>query len=232
MALIQQSEENGSSISPDGEFAKAIRSLIRVTRPRRIIETGTFHADGTTAVIAQACADFFCGEDFRTIEACPKNVVIAGENISAKKMHVRLHHGLSLPTRLLPSKEEIAENLKVLEKWPADLLADFGAGDRARAYYEETRHPGVESDILGKILKKWGGRCDVFVLDSAGHLGFQEFTYCRQNVEQSCIFILDDTNHVKHAMTADIIRKLPQRFRIIDQGDERAGWVIAHYNPE
>ena len=55
--------------------------------------------------------------------------------------------------------------------------------------------------MLHFALAKLDFKPDLVILDSAGHMGLQEFKYLMDRVEPGFYLALDDTNHVKHYQT-------------------------------
>src|SRR5690349_4823098 len=98
------------SVNTMSQFAREITDLFGRIRPRKIIETGTFMATGTTAIIGAALrAHRIECPEFYTIEVNPQFFAIAYNNIQALNINAHLLQGLSVPRTLLPTREQIRE---------------------------------------------------------------------------------------------------------------------------
>ena len=106
----QAGGEDITAVHTDSVFARTIRELFVRTRPKKILETGTFMGTGTTAVIAAALRDFALDDSvFYSIEVNPGLHGLAGRNLEKEGLlaYVTLLNGLSVPLGLLPTREEI-----------------------------------------------------------------------------------------------------------------------------
>lgn len=230
MPLVRAQHAAGTSTFADSALAAELRDLIGTVRPKRILESGAFHATGTTRVIGEALKAHHIGADFRTIEVRAENCDAALANIARHGLPVTLCYGLSIPAAMLPTRDEIAEELKALDARPDAVWADFDPTDRAEWYYAETHHPGVADDLIGHVLREWEGRCDLLMLDSAGHLGWREFRHALHWLRSPCWWILDDAAHLKHVRSVEYMRMDP-RFRIVAEGSDKFGWTVAQFVP-
>ena len=88
----------GFTVDRRSQFGAAIRDLRGKTKPRRIVETGTYVGRGTTAIIHDALMESgvadFC---FITIEVNPSFYTMASEYFAANGMKVIPLLGLSVP---------------------------------------------------------------------------------------------------------------------------------------
>ena len=139
-------------------------------------------------------------------------------------------NGLSLPRALLPTLEEIEE--RFVKNLKGDVIVDYSPEVRAKMYFEETNFPGVPDDRLGWCLQNLSYSPDLVLLDSAGYLGYIEFTYLIENLKSECIIALDDIQHVKHFESFKYIRKHPDRFEILEfSPKDKFGFCIARFLP-
>lgn len=88
----------------------------------------------------------------------------------------------------------------------------------------------VPYDFLGICLHYSAGNADLIVLDSSGHLGFIEFNYILSLLRSPCIFVLDDTRHVKHFHSLKRIKE-DSHFNLLKESDEKFGFCIAEWRP-
>ena len=130
-----------TKVPGESNFARSIRQIFKDHRPRRVIETGTYHGNGTTAIIAAAVAES-CDEDaaFFSIEVNPRFYQRAVQNLARQNLSVALLNGLSVPRRLLPSIAQI-EQQYVHEVEDDGIFVDHEEADRAARYYSETDFP-------------------------------------------------------------------------------------------
>lgn len=216
-----------SSVPADSDFAKELRNLVHMTRPKRILETGTLHALGTTRIIGEALKEHGVNADFRSIEVNAANAEEARKNIERFQIPVTLEVGLSIPRALLPNAGQLARDLA---GFPDGVYADHEEAERVAKYMAETETGGAE-DLIGKVLADWDGMADLIVLDSAGHIGHWEFVHAISHLRGPCWILLDDCNHVKHYRSRDAILGAPRNFRVAADSSERFGFIVAHYTP-
>src|SRR4051812_17913784 len=96
------------SVNTESEFAKQIFELFSRIRPRKIIETGTFLATGTTAIIGLTLRQLKIERpEFYSIEVNPQFFAHAHNNVQKLGINVQLLQGLSVPRAMLPSKADI-----------------------------------------------------------------------------------------------------------------------------
>jgi hypothetical protein len=220
---------DGTSITPDGDFAAALRAVVMERKPAKIIECGTYHGTGTTAVICRALRAAMWPADFYSIEASPANVEIARKNLADAGRHCNVTPGLSVPRSMLPSEEFIAAWLKAKPEGVKRDYPECGVTEAADHYRKEIGDPNVPDDALGRIMANLRG-CDLAVLDSGGGMGLVEFVYLISLLDHPCVIALDDTRHVKHWLSRQWMRK-DARFEVIAEGTERHGWVVAEFTP-
>lgn len=220
---------NKKSIAPDSRFCHDVSKLIAATQPRKIIETGTFLGRGTTTVLYNALKAH--GQPFKliTIECNPEYETKAQQYFEENNMHEILPLlGHSLPKHLIPSQETIQTNL--VDNAPKNPLIhqDFPEHKRAIAYFTEINHV-VPDNQLTIAIEMFENSPDLILLDSAGHIGFEEFLLVLQvNIETPYYLILDDTYHVKHYKTLEFIKQDP-RFTLLVDSKEKFGFCIAKY---
>jgi len=224
------SKKDLTVVGPESHFARCIRQLFLDARPRRVIETGTYHGIGTTAVIAAALKE--AGVDdaiFHSIEINPDHCRKAVANLTRRGYAVNVINGLSVPRGLLPSAPEIAEHY--VRRVEADgLFVDHEEADRARLYFRETDFPDVPDDVLGTCLREFDDRPDFVLLDSGGHMGYVEFSYLVPLLRGPCYLALDDIYHVKHHRSFRELQADP-RFELVVASEEKFGFCIARFTP-
>jgi hypothetical protein len=226
--VTKESRFGGMSVRTESEFNKAVCRLFKERKPKQIIETGTYLGLGTTEIICRAIREAKLEDtEFHTIECNPMSYQVAKSNLQGYP--VICHHGLSVPRNCLPSREEIEAELvtKIPEK---ELWVDGYGYERVNAYHQETDF-AVQDDLLGKLLGDWGNQADFILLDSAGHMGFREFTYVIDRLTSPCVIWLDDVHHVKHNNSLNLAKSDPKRFRVLVESDEKFGFASLLFNP-
>lgn len=214
-----------ASASMDGgEFRQAVKDLILEREPIRVIETGTYHGTGSTRALIDGLEA--AGGDYTllTIEVNPGHHGIAQMNLAGYS-RVQLLNGLSIPRRLLPSDLDTRTMIESLRS--SDVYVDHGEAERLQLYRGEVSFD-VPDDLLGKAMASFSGAPDLLLLDSAGHLGFIEFNYALSLLRSPCLIVLDDTRHIKHYKSLQLMKRDP-RFEILKESDERFGFCIAEY---
>lgn len=226
----RMSDRDLTLIDTQSAFAGAIRTLFAQIRPRRIIETGTYLGTGTTTIIASALRELGIDDArFLSIEVNPRHLNKARANLATAGLSVELLHGLSVPRRLLPSIQQIEREL-VKTVLADGLIVDHEEADRARLYFNETNFQDLPDDLLGQAIRRFDGRPDFVLLDSAGHMGFIEFSYLIEQLRGPCHVALDDVHHVKHYRSFEMIRR-DRRFEIVAAQQEKFGFCIARFDP-
>ena len=121
-------------------FGKILREIIKETKPRKIIETGTYLGEGTTTVIASAVRDFNIDlEKFYSIEVNPqyfRSAYIHLRNLGLLEF-VTLENGLSIYRKQLPNRDKIRE-MFLDTIWPDYVYIDHNKDIRVNKYFEET----------------------------------------------------------------------------------------------
>ena len=221
--------EHLMAVDQHSEFSRVLFELFVRIRPQKLIETGTYLGKGTTLIIARALQNAgLDGAEFHTIEVNPIHYAQALGNLDQAGLlnRVTLHHGLSIPREDLPNAEatrnSTIEGLEGLE-----IFVDHPQESRVVRYLQETSHR-CEDDLLGQVLVGFDGKPDFVLLDSAGHMGYQEFCHLMRHVRGNFYLMLDDVNHLKHYRTVQQIRKDP-RFSLEIESPEKFGFALAYF---
>lgn len=227
-----QGNHDLAKISGESDFSHRIRDLIRTIRPNKIIETGTYLGTGTTRIIASALEEYGIHDAcFYSIEVNPGHYVQAEANIGSQsfKKYVRLLHGLSVPRKKLPSRDEIEDKCVKNVEFD-DIFVDHEEQTRVQLYFQETDFPQLADDLLGACLEKFDYRPNFVILDSAGHMGFIEFEYLISQLKGWCYIALDNIYHIKHHKSFRVMQE-DTRFDILCSSQEKFGFCIARFTP-
>jgi len=182
MQIAQQLMPNGMAAHND--FKDAITYLIKTEKLQRIIETGSYLGEGTTQAIADALVGH---EQVFSIEVNPRHYEIARKRHRNTPINFML--GLSVGRSDVPTS--------ISFDVPDNIVIDHLDHNRELLYKQEISFKGADN-LLNVALSKVDYKPDLVILDSAGHMGLQEFKYLMNLVEPGFYLALDDTNHVKH----------------------------------
>lgn len=221
-----------TEVSGDSEFATSIRALFSQHRPKRLLETGTYLGQGTTATIARTLDELGIESGrFLSLEVNPSNHRTARKNLSEAGLshRVDLVNALSVPRDMLPTLEQIDEWTRRNIAYD-DIFVDHAEHERAKLYFQETHFESVPDDGLRKALKVLEWRPDFVLLDSGGHMGNVEFNYLLELLEGPCFIALDDVFHIKHRRSLEQIQTDP-RFELLTLSHEKFGFCIARFDP-
>lgn len=219
MKLACEYVKDGMSVSDD--FKSEIMKHIIRKQPDVIIETGTYIGLGSTdAAIKGIIASGHLGI-LVTIES---NKFY---HEKAMQHHIRyvksgmaiFMHGVSLPKDWMPHEID--------NDFPDYVFTDH---ENPNEYLKEIPS-GVQYDMLDKAMKMYDYKIDMFILDSAGHLGTAEYLYITEKVKSPCYIFLDDTLHRKHYKTLKMAENDP-RCTIIEKSREKFGHAIIHFKPK
>jgi predicted O-methyltransferase YrrM len=221
------------SVGVESDFSKALRKVIKETKPKRIIETGTYLGKGTTTVIASAIRDFNIDlVKFYSIEVNPhyyRHAYVHLRDLGFLGI-VSLINGLSIHRYQLPNRDKIKREF-LDKEWPKEVYIDHSKDIRVEKYFEETQFDLVQDGMLITCLEGMGNSPDLVLLDSGGHVGEAEFDSLIPVLEKDCIIALDDVYHVKHYNNLQKIQKDP-RFKVLHLSREKFGFCIAKFSPE
>jgi cephalosporin hydroxylase len=223
-------KQNLTGVATESHLARCVRQLFAQVRPRRVIETGTYHGTGSTTIIASALRDAGIGDaTFFSIEVNPHNYRKSLANLAKQNLAVSVLNGLSVPRQLLPSREQIEQHY-VREVEADGIFVDHEEAQRAMLYHKETDYPDAPDDLLGRCLKNFNCRPDFVLLDSGGHMGHVEFRYVLPLIKAPCHIALDDIYHVKHHRSFQELGDDP-RFELVAVSEEKFGFCIAKFMP-
>lgn len=204
-----------------GEFAQAILRVMADRKPMGVIETGTHVGLGSTQVLLAGLPP---GGRIVTIECNPQRHAQAVRNLRGQPVECLL--GLTIPRDEIP---DAADTARILASFPPHVKHDGAGMQEVRDRVEEVAF-NVPDKMLDLAVHILGGRPDLVLLDSAGHVGFREFRRLVSLLTAPCIIALDDTDHVKHWHSVNFAAA-DARFAKVAHGKERNGWRILHFDP-
>ncbi len=226
------------SISDDPLLRKAL-SVIKHEGVDVIIETGTYKGTGSTRILAET---FGTGRYDAKIHTIENNLVFYREakaNLRRFKA-VKCHYGDSL------SKKEMLDFIRqdealrnhdhyqdVFIDETIDPVGFYINEIKGRLHRGASRLSFVEylfkgSDLLPKLIRKNLHLRLLFLLDSAGGIGYLEFlTVLRMMGERNYFILLDDIHHLKHFRSKRLIES-DAGFKVIAMS-ETNGWILARH---
>lgn len=205
-------------------FARAMARICAEANATVVVETGTYTGQGSTRMFASLVAG--SGGHVHSIECNPNLLALAQSNLRDVSHVVTLHAGLSIPVSKLPTSDDIRRICG--EARECLCYIDHPPGLRVMGYTKETSYfdpTSMQDDLLVKLVTQHAP--DIIYLDSAGHMGFVEFTHLLESgcVTKKCIIALDDVYHVKHFKSRRAA-EVDNRFQLIENSSERFGWAI------
>lgn len=203
-----------------------------------VLEFGTYHGLGTTLMVLQAIPRKVHGKPYKipfiTCEANESNCKIARENINKIVKWVTVKHGVSLGFDEMIEFIEGDEALIHHERYP-DILID--SMDPIQFYKDEILGQlacfGKSTKGRDRQLYRFlplmfkGGRVPLFVLDSAGGVGFLEYQRVVELAGPRTFYVwTHDINHVKHFRSLGHMKHSPNAELLFETEE----WALALFN--
>jgi|GEM_PF-1294819 len=198
-------------------LAAVLKGTTGKLRPKVIVETGTHHGLGSTQFLIKSIEKFKWENpradnvEIITIEIDEQNFLIAQSNLKDHSF-IKVIHGCSVDA---DKAREFIENDKMIlehEKYP-DIFID-SLDDPVGFYLHEIQGKrfnygkGGRDNILMKLIHQVYDKRPIFLLDSAGGIGYLEFQTVTDGMKNHEFHvILDDITHVKHYRSAAYIRQ-------------------------
>ena len=228
----------GHSISmADSPILRA--ALLRLFRsdsfPEVIIETGTNLGLGSTRILAECVIEAGRAEEIRieTIESQYWNYLNAFRNLQQFPF-VSCHFGCSLCRESILPFLHGDEMLQNHQNYSGVYIDRDGSGRELAEWYGaeaigQTQQAGYRDDILGELIGENLGKRLMFLLDSAGGMGWLEFQFTVESMlGQTCYLVADDRHHIKHKRSSDWMESHPNEYKILSGEDS---WLLAACSP-
>lgn len=221
---------DATEISQDSQSSKELRKVILEKKPKVVLETGTYKGSGSSRIVLDALGLLLDNVvHFYTIEIRKEFWEEAVVNLNANRpnnVYVYCINGLSIPRNLLPDAKEI-ERL-VAEAKEAKVQVDHNGTNEILHYTNETYLSEESKDrVIDNILSL---KPDIILLDSGGHIGTIEFKYVLSKLSWPCTIYLDDTRHIKHYKSLEIMKN-DDRFFVRIESSEKFGFTIVEFTP-
>jgi hypothetical protein len=235
----------------DEAFREVLNKLIREHQIQYYFESGTFNGLGSTTLISESIQNAGIQNPvFYTLERDPYFYGQACENLN-KFPFVKVFNGLSVDekaaVKFLQNDDFLInhqqhpdiyiDNLEnprqfYLNEIAGNLSRKNGSG-KGRGILSKILSafaPGKpeQQNLIGTHLAEMKDKKPLILLDSAGGIGYLEFSMVREVMGENPYFIiLDDTHHIKHWRSRrDVLAD--SRFTIIHD-DTKHGRTIASY---
>jgi hypothetical protein len=229
-------------------ISPALRSLLSDTlqsfQPGIAIESGTYNGLGSTTLLAELFQELNPQHPPRifTLEVSFAHWQSAARNLK-KYRHVRPLWGLSVKTEEARRFIQQDPALNHHETEP-DIYID-NIDDPVAFYTDEIDGKLIDPSaipspyvkrilyregLLPRLLKRYGTKRPLILLDSAGAIGFLEFSVVRELMRDlPDLLLLDDIDHLKHYRSRRAIKADPY-FQVLGEAPE-TGWLLAQHNP-
>lgn len=226
----------------DADLRACLSDSLSSFQPSSVIESGTFVGLGSTTLLAsslQRCSPRRCPPLY-TIEVSFNHWQQAVANLREFR-HVRCLWGLSVTREEARRFVATDEAIRFHEREPDIYIDDVV--DPVRFYLNEIdgaltaplSEPGLfvrkfyyRENWLPRLLKR--AHRPLVVLDSAGAIGYLEFSLVRRTLKtRPYLLLLDDIDHLKHFRSRrDILGD--SSFTVLGQSPEQ-GWLLAEHRP-
>jgi hypothetical protein len=187
------------------EFKAVVNEL--VAECDEVIETGTFHGNGSTKIFAET------GKYVYTMECNAANHQIAQRNL-AQYENVIAFHALSMKRETL---------IKFLLNEKFDVKTTYDSNFPKTFYMREVGQQVLFEDGLNLLCNN--DRKQLIFLDSAGGVGYAEFMEVmsmHDDYLKNKIIMLDDIQHIKHCRSVAKLLEMGQDVHI--SADSRFAW--------
>ncbi len=224
----------------DGSAELALYNLFtqnNTKRPGVIIETGTYFGTGTTKAVinallrAKETIPIRYEPRFYTIEVNENNYKVAVENLSEYSLWLKIIHGSSI--KLEDALSFIRHDMAIMnhEDFPDIFIDTYEDPISFYASEVEGQLPyyglgGTGGDgVIYNLIEKYRGRRPLFILDSAGGIGYLEFKEIVENIadENRYYLFANGKNHLKHFRTYQFIQN-NEPWELLDEGEN---WFLS-----
>jgi len=236
------------SMQGSDELRLLLRETLSRQRISHVLETGTYRGLGSTKFVAESFPASSPPEVFVTIEVnwvswreakrnlrrFPFVTPVWGRTVAGKTalQFLDSDDALGNPDRY---PDVIIDNTTdPLRFYRNEILGGLegvhkGRRQRIRWLFDRVFSYAGEH-LLEKYLVRFQTKSPLIIMDSAGGIGFLEFSILQRVMQRhSYLLLLDDINHIKHFRSYEHIRK-DRQFSILGL-DESRGWLLAKHAP-
>jgi hypothetical protein len=246
MKLYSEYQNASISMKDDEQLRKTLRKVVEEDKIKHLIETGTHHGLGSTSLIAESFPQDSPPELFVTIEANWTSWRKARRNLF-RFSFVQPLWGKSVNTKealnfiqnddLLHNHKDYKDVFIDNVDDPVTFYSDEILGNLGIGRFKFIRSIGEMidrvfhykgQDLLKHYLIQFREKKPLVILDSAGGVGFLEFSILMDIMgSYPFLLLLDDIHHVKHYRSYTHVRSDPS-FSMISV-NEQAGWLLASH---
>lgn len=248
MKLFSESPGASMSMAASEELRSLLRDILKEGTVTHVLETGTFRGLGSTMFVSESFPVDHPPRIFVTIEANWVSWRQAKGNLR-RFPFVKALWGRTVPVRKALAFIERDEALRNHREYPDIYIDDVanpvyfysqevagrlrGSADvpknLVRRYFDRLVSYAGEN-LLEKYATKFRSTNPLIILDSAGGIGFLEFTIVEAAMRKfPYLLLLDDINHIKHFRSYRHVREDPH-FELLG-ADQKEGWLLARHRP-
>lgn len=249
MKLCSDYEHASMAVRDDPDIETALKELQSEHPIDVVIETGTYLGTGSTRILAEFFERNYTVRHFVTMEANWSYWKTARSNLQ-RFPFVEPQWGLSVNKQkaieFIRNDPAICEHYRYPDIFIDDVTDPVGfsrevQGGRGTQHNTYALKPALKElvkrvlywqgeDLLARMLNRHRNDWPLIVLNSAGGIGQLEFQTTLETMgSASYALFLDDTHHLKHFRSLQVIRSSPD-FRSIRMANDTS-WTMAVHNP-
>jgi len=201
--------------------------------PEVIIETGTHRGTGSTRILAECAEEVGANLIIETIESQHRWYAEAVANL-ARFSNVTCNFGSSLARDSILPFLHSDPMLQNHQDYAGVYIDKLATGPELAEWYGaealgQEEIVGYQDNLLPGLIDTHAGRRLMFLLDSAGGMGWLEFKFLIGRLQGSKFILLaDDRHHIKHVRSSNWATAHPEEFSGIS-GEE--SWFLAKCRP-
>jgi hypothetical protein len=247
MKLLSEYRAN-MSMEAGQELCLLLKETLEKQKVTHVLETGTYCGLGSTTFVAESFPASSPPKIFVTVEInwaswrqakrnlrrFPFVTPLWGRTVTAKAALQFIDSDYVLRNPGQYPDIFIDDTRDPLRFYREEILGALGGAHRSPAraigWLFDRVFSYAGDDLLEKYLLRFQTNDPLIVMDSAGGIGFLEFSILQRVMQNhSYLLLLDDINHIKHFRSCERIKK-DRQFSILGI-DESHGWLLAKHAP-
>lgn len=243
MRLLSEATPAAIPMHDDPELQKLLQDITKTEKFKYVIETGTFDGLGSTTFIAESFPKHFSPQMFVTIEADWKRWRQAMRNLR-RFPFIKCLWGNSVKQKqaidFIRNDDFILNHEKYddifidnvdnpVEFYTKEVLGELKnkGFKNPISYFFDRKNKYQGEGLMEKYLRKVKANNPLVILDSAGGIGFLEFSILIEVMgDYPYVVLLDDVKHIKHYRSVKLIEKDPD-FQVL--GFNKNRWLVAKH---
>jgi hypothetical protein len=228
------------------ELSALLREVLQSRRISHVVETGTYLGLGSTTLVAESFPSDFIPDVFVTIEVnwkswrrAKRNLrrfrflnPVWGRTVSAEAALQFVETDDTLRNHNRHADVFIDDTTNPVRFYTSEIMGRLGGAPRhpldAGRWLVDKVFSYAGDDLLEKYLHSFRATHPLVVLDSAGGIGYLEFSILTRVMQGlGYLVLLDDIGHIKHFRSYAHIRADPH-FDILGM-DTDQGWLLAEH---